>query len=141
MNEWKDIEITGIDEVLSGYSDDGKTFTIVANLSRFPPEEWRDSYPSHWRDFCAKHDSLQKFGEPEILWSSKLGCLIKVVSPVGDSSVKDCIRLIQAVISCANNAYRPTAEKLEHRRINQPAYIARLNEWIADQKQAGWPAW
>lgn len=139
MNEWKDIEIEGIDETLSGYSDDGTSFIIVANISSFPPEEWRESFLSRWQCICQENASLHQFSEPEILWSSNAGCSIKAVSPHGGDSVKQCIRLIHAMIMHANDVYRPLAEKREHHQINRLKYIAKLNEWIAVQNEAGWP--
>ena len=50
MNEWEDIEIAGIDEGLSGYSADMKSYTAVWKLKTEPLPKWSEEVERQWAD-------------------------------------------------------------------------------------------
>ena len=135
MSQFEDIEIAEIDEELSGRSDDGESFTIVANLSRFPSEEWRDMFPCHWQDVRTEWDDprLKPCGDAELLWSSQAGCSIKIVSACGEGPVKRCIQMIVAAINRANDDYRALAQQRKKHRRQDRGFIAQLNRWMTEE--------
>lgn len=138
MTEFQPIEFDCIDEEESGRSDDGNSFAIVAKLSSVPPKEWEENFPAHWQDARGESSLSDKFGDPELLWSSEAGNSIKVVSPLTEGSLKHCIRLIARAIEMANRLYGDLATKREKERKSDRAMVAELNKWIAEQKKVDW---